>query len=150
MTFTIPVESTSFILGILLVGMGFLGIIVLLLMLVYKAGKRTGSLEASVQHAQEIEEAREDAVKRSRSVLGGQIAEQVAPFLRDFPCKAEDCPFLRKPVDYIVFSGLYNNDTVNEIVFVEVKTGSSALSKREKSLKDAVEQKRVRYVEYRI
>lgn len=150
MTFTIPVESTAFILGILLLAIGFLGIIVLMLMLVYKAGKKTGNLEASVSHAREIEEAREDAVKRSRSVLGGQIAEQVAPFLRDFPCRTEDCRFLGKPVDFIVFSGLYNNDTVNEIVFVEVKTGSSALSKREKSLKDAVEQKRVRYVEYRI
>ncbi len=150
MTFTVPIESTTFILGILFVGTGFLGIIVLLLMLVYKAGKKTGNLEASIHHAQEIEEAREDAIKRSRSVLGGQIAEQIAPFLRDFPCRAEDCRFLGKPVDFIVFSGLYNNDAVDEIVFVEVKTGSSALSKREKSLKDAVEQKRVRYVEYRI
>ncbi|MBO4731282.1 MAG: Holliday junction resolvase, partial [Spirochaetaceae bacterium] len=79
-----------------------------------------------------------------------QIAEQAAPFLHGFPCKAEVCRFLGKPIDYIVFSGLYNNDTVDEIVFVEIKSGSSALSKREKSLKDAIEQKRVRYVEYRI
>lgn len=146
----LPFEFTSLTLGFMFIGTGLLGIIALLLILVYKAGKRTGSLEASLQHAQQIEAAREDAVKRSRSVLGGQIAEQAAPFLQGFPCQAEDCRFLGKPVDYIVFSGLYNNDTVDEIVFVEVKSGSSALSKREKSLKDAVEQKRVRYVEYHI
>ena len=39
---------------------------------------------------------------------------------------------------------------VDEILFIEVKSGTSALSAREKSVKEAIENHRVRYVEYRV
>ena len=40
------------------------------------------------------------------------------------------------------------NEQVKEVLLIEVKTGSSTLSSREKEVRKAVEQGRVRYVEY--
>ena len=93
---------------------------------------------------------RKDAVKRSKAVIKGQVAEQIAPFLPDFPANPSDARFIGKPVDFIVFSGLSENEKIDEILFVEVKTGKSLLSEREKEVKKAIEQRKVRYVEYRI
>ena len=90
-----------------------------------------------------------DAIKRSRSVLGGQLAEQVAPYLPGFPCNPADARFLGKPVDFVAFPGLTEDNTVHEVLLIEVKTGKSALSGREKEIKRAVAEGRVRYVEYR-
>ena len=92
---------------------------------------------------------RSDAIKRSRSVLGGQLAEQVAPFLPGFPCHPGDARFIGKPVDFIAFPGMTEDDCVKEVLLIEVKTGKSALSGREKEIKRAVAEGRVRYVEYR-
>ena len=92
---------------------------------------------------------RSDAIKRSKAVIGGQVVEQLAPYLPAFPGNPADAKFLGKPVDFVSFSGLSENDTVDEILFIEVKTGKSELSKREKEIKKAVKEGRVRYVEYR-
>lgn len=92
---------------------------------------------------------RKDAIKRSRSVIGGQLAEQVAPFLPGFPCHPGDARFIGKPVDFIAFPGMTEDNQVHEVLLIEVKTGKSALSGREKEVKKAVSEGRVRYVEYR-
>lgn len=83
-------------------------------------------------------------------MIGGQAAEQLAPYLPHFPANPCDARFIGKPVDFVVFSGLGQNDTVDEILFVEVKTGEAKLSDREKQIKKAVNEGRVRYVEYKI
>ena len=92
---------------------------------------------------------RKDAIKRSRSVLGGQLAEQVAPFLPGFPCNPGDARFIGKPVDFIAFPGMTEDNSVHEVLLIEVKTGKSALSGREKEIRRAVAEGRVRYIEYR-
>ena len=93
---------------------------------------------------------RKDAIKRSKAVIGGQVLEQVAPFLPGFPCNPADARFIGKPVDFVAFPGLSENDEVKEVLLIEVKTGKSVLSEREKEIKKAVKEGRVRYVEYRI
>ena len=92
---------------------------------------------------------RKDAVKRSRAVIGGQVVEQVAPYLPNFPCNPSDARFIGKPVDFIAFPGLSDRDTVDEVLLIEVKTGRSELNAREKEIRRAVKEGRVRYVEYR-
>ena len=92
---------------------------------------------------------RSDAINRSRAVIGGQVVEQVAPFLPGFPCAAADARFIGKPVDFVAFPGLSASDKVDEILLIEVKTGNSALNAREKEIRRAVNEGRVRYVEYR-
>lgn len=92
---------------------------------------------------------RKDAIKRSKAVIGGQVIEQVAPFLPDFPCNPADARFIGKPVDFVAFPGLSQSDRVDEVLLIEVKSGQSTLSGREKEIKKAVKEGRVRYVEYR-
>jgi len=97
-----------------------------------------------------LKKERSDAIVRSRAVLNGQMVEQLAPFLPDFPCNAGDVRFIGKPVDFIAFSGMAEGKSIQEVLLIEVKTGSSALSGREKEIKKAVEEGRVRYVEYKL
>ena len=92
---------------------------------------------------------RSDAINRSRAVIGGQVVEQVAPFLPGFPCNPADARFVGKPVDFVAFPGLSESDSVDEVLLIEVKTGNSALNAREKEIRRAVKEGRVRYVEYR-
>lgn len=97
-----------------------------------------------------LKKIRQDAVKRSNAVKGGQIAEQLAPFLPNFPCNPADAHFLGQPIDYIAFPGLCEKGTVDEVLLIEVKTGSSQLSQRERGIRQAVESGKIQYIEYRI
>lgn len=118
-------------------------------------GRFIGKLESKAFISRFEKEARLDAVKRSRSVLLGQVSEQIAPLLPGFPSNIEDARFIGKPIDFIAFSGMSEcedgeSGDIKEILFIEVKTGNAVLSKREKEIKKAVEAGRVRYIEYRI
>jgi predicted Holliday junction resolvase-like endonuclease len=113
-----------------------------------KIGMLVGRLHAERGMRELVESGRQDAVKRSRAVIGGQAAEQFAPFLPGFPADATEVRFVGKPVDYVSFSGS-SRGAIEEILFIEVKTGSSRLSPVEKSLRDAIAAGKVRYVEYR-
>jgi hypothetical protein len=53
--------------------------------------------------------------------------------------------FLGSPIDFVVFAGLDEGEECRDVVLVEVKTGKSALSKRERQVRDAVEAGRVSY-----
>ncbi len=117
---------------------------------VFIAGEKTGEFNAAASFEKKVKEGRADAVKRSRAVLSGQMAEQIAPFLPDFPCNPADVRVVGKPVDFIAFPGAAEGNTINEILLIEVKSGSSALSEREKEIRAAVESGHIRYVEYRI
>ncbi len=115
----------------------------------YRIGKKNGAFQKDIWWKNELPNHRKDAILKSRSVLRGNFSEQLAPFLPDFNYSPTECKFLGKPIDFLVFQGLDENQ-INEIIFVEVKSGKSKLSKREKSLKDAVENKKVRWEEYRV
>lgn len=91
---------------------------------------------------------RQDAIKKSRAVLTGQFSEQLAPLLPGFPGKPTEARFIGKPIDFLIFKGL-DEKSVEEVLFVEVKTGQSRLNSVERSLRTAIEEKRVRWVEYR-
>lgn len=97
-----------------------------------------------------LKKVRSDAINRSRAVLNGQMVEQIAPFLPEFPCSASDVRFVGKPVDFIAFPGLGENKNIKDIYLIEVKTGTSQLNEREKDIKRAVEEGRVHYIEYRM
>ncbi len=92
---------------------------------------------------------RKDAVMKSRSVIGGHFSEQLAPYLPNFDYLPTECKFMGKPIDFIVFKGM-DKKKIDEVVFVEVKSGKSVLSSQEKNLKEAIDKKRVKWAEYRI
>ncbi len=97
----------------------------------------------------QVEMIRQDAIKRSRAVLGGQFSEQLAPYLPDFPFSPTECRFIGKPLDFIVFKGM-DEKAIREVVFVEVKSGKSTLSSQEKALREAVKGGRVVWYEYAV
>lgn len=118
-------------------------------------GKVIGSLLEKAKISKKIQAERNDAVKRSRAVIGGQVTEQLAPLFPDFPARYDEVKFIGKPVDFIAFKGLEESCDngekchVDEVLFIEVKTGNSALSTRERAIKQAVDEGRVRYVLWR-
>ncbi|MGN0740014.1 MAG: Holliday junction resolvase-like protein [Treponema sp.] len=133
----------------------FCALFAFLLLVSFALGHLIGKLKAEKKHAGVLKSERQDAVKRSRSVINGQIIEQIAPLLPDFPARYSEVSFLGKPVDFIGFCGLDNSKDeneqcrVDEILFIEIKTGDAKLSEREKAIKQAVDEKRVRYVVWR-
>lgn len=89
------------------------------------------------------QEIRSDAVQRSLAVTKGKVTEHIVPYLPGFDFDPKDVRFLGTPIDLIAFKGLNASDEEVEIVFIEVKTGRSVLSAREKAVKKAVEEKKV-------
>ena len=81
--------------------------------------------------------------KKSSEVRLGHVAEQLAPFLSNFPHDPHRARFLGQPIDFIVF----NDDC---IVFVEVKSGKSSLSKTQRSIRDLINEGKVVFEIYRI
>lgn len=115
----------------------------------YFAGQAIGKRYMFEVMQSVVEEERKKAVDKSRSVLKGQFSEQMSPFDKDFPAKPSECRFLGAPIDFISFRGL-DEKNVEEIIFIEVKTGKSNLNQTEKSIKKAILNKKVRFEEYRI
>lgn len=94
-------------------------------------------------------EIRRDAVSRSQAVTVGKVTEHIAPYLPQFGYNPKDARFVGSPVGFIVFDGL-NDQAVVQVVFVEVKSGSSALNARERQVRDAIKAGRVRWEELRV
>jgi predicted Holliday junction resolvase-like endonuclease len=92
---------------------------------------------------------RGDAVRRSAAVVSGKVTEHLAPYMDGFPYNPKDARFLGTPVDLIVFDGM-DEDALREIVFLEVKSGASSLSTRERRVRDAVMARRVAWREFRV
>jgi predicted Holliday junction resolvase-like endonuclease len=113
-----------------------------------RLGRRSGRLEAERGLPDRLVLERGDAVRRSRAVLGGLAAEQLAPYLPGFPFDPTELRFIGKPVDFLAFVGA-SKGKIEEVAFVEVKSGNAVLSPVERSLREAVKAGRVRWVEYR-
>lgn len=121
---------------------------VLIIVISFLFGLIIGKYKERSLNLKKVKEARKDAVKRSRAVLNGQLSEQLAPFFPDFPANPTEIYFIGKPIDYIAFNGS-SQGFIESISFIEVKTGSSSLSPVEKTLKDAVEKGKIKYIEYK-
>ena len=124
-------------------------IIIVLFLIVLFIGYSVGKYISKKQFEEAIPDLREGAIKQSRAVLSGQFSEQIAPYLPDFPYKPTEARFIGKPIDFVVFKGM-DGKKIDEVVFVEVKSGQSQLSTVEKSLKSAIENKNVSWYEYRV
>ena len=103
------------------------------------------------EHAHDVAEARRQSVDQSRHVLKGRITEQMAPLLPGFEYEASDARFLGDPIDYVVFSGYTNlRDNTGEgdeleVVLLEVKQGSSALTPYQRAIANAFKEGNVRF-----
>ena len=75
----------------------------------------------------------------------GQIAEQILPAFRTFPYPQSDCRIMFKPIDYIVFTNLAANGKVEAIKFVDAKTGAAPLDKRQKQIRDRIQEGNIKH-----
>ncbi len=92
---------------------------------------------------------RQDAVQRSQAITTGKIVEHLVPYLPNFNYNPKDARFIGSPVDFVVFDGMSDDeDDQLSIVFVEVKTGMSMLTRRERMVRDAIKAGRVKWVEW--
>jgi predicted Holliday junction resolvase-like endonuclease len=53
--------------------------------------------------------------------------------------KASEARFIGKPIDFLIFKGM-DEPHIDEVVFVEIKTGNSQLSSNERSLRDGIQE----------
>ena len=125
-----------------------IGIVALVFLILY-IGYLIGKYIAKKELKEQIPEIREDAISHSRAVLGGQFSEQIAPYLPEFPFKPTEARFIGKPIDFVVFRGM-DGKKIDEVVFVEVKSGQSQLSKVQRTLKETIQNKKVAWHEYKV
>src|SRR5437016_14582330 len=92
---------------------------------------------------------RDDAVQRSLAVTVGKVHDQLIPYLPEFGFNPKDARFLGSPVDLVVFDGLDDGE-LQRVVFLEIKTGGSALTGRERQVRDVVRARQVEWEELRI
>ena len=81
---------------------------------------------------------------KSGEVRFGKSWENFLPFMREYKKKHDpiNFRFIGSPIDGISFDE-------NEVVFIEIKTGKSKLSQRQRNIKKQIEQKKIRWEEYR-
>lgn len=81
--------------------------------------------------------------KKSSEVRTGKIAEQISPFLDDYPLDPSTARFIGDPIDFVHFDK-------DKVTFVEVKSGRSQLSKKQRIIRDMIKEGRVDFILYRI
>jgi predicted Holliday junction resolvase-like endonuclease len=110
---------------------------------------REAALSVEQWKVQAEKEIRQDAINKSQSVTMGKMTEHIVPYLPGFGFNPADARFIGSPVDLIVFDGL-DEDDLKKIVFIEIKTGVSTLSTRERWIRDAILEKRVEWQEVKV
>jgi len=81
--------------------------------------------------------------KKSSEVVTGQIAEKLVPFLKNFNHNPRDATFCGSPIDYVIFGP-------DQITILEIKTGNSRLTKKQRHIKSLVQNGDVVWEEIRI
>jgi predicted Holliday junction resolvase-like endonuclease len=99
---------------------------------------KLASLRADLKWQKNLVSLRKEIANQQRAGIKGKVSETFAPFLEGFPFKPSECKFLGDPIDYVVFEGLDERD-VKSVHFVEVKEGTSQLSKHQKQIRDLID-----------
>lgn len=97
-------------------------------------------------HTQAI---RDEAIKKSKAVILGQVSEHLAPFIAKWPYNAKDVRFIGNPIDFVIFDGL-TEGKLRKIVLMEVKTNQSQLNTGQRSIRDIVNEGKVSWEEIRL
>lgn len=113
-----------------------------------ETARRELRLEFEQWKSQYEQSIRQDAIQKSQAVTLGKITEHFIPYLPDFSYNPKDARFIGSPIDFVVFDGL-NEGEVRRVVFVEVKTGTSGLSTRERRIREAIRSGKVEWEEMR-
>ena len=102
--------------------------------------------ETAATHIIEKAKVKKDSTFRSSAVNWGKTIEHFVPFMTKFPVPAEDVVFVGMPIDYVGFTDT-DSKTKCKVHFIEVKSGNSILSAKQKNIKKAIEEGRVTFHE---
>jgi predicted Holliday junction resolvase-like endonuclease len=91
----------------------------------------------------------EERIKISAKVISGKAIEKLLPFFKKFKYNAHDLRWIGDPIDYVVFDG-YSLNKPKQIIFLEIKTGKSKLTERQKRIKRIIEEKKIKWEEVKI
>jgi len=89
----------------------------------------------------------ETSITRARGINIGFIFERLIVTLDTFGFHPNDCRSMFDPIDYVIFDGLVEGN-IKRIIFADVKTGASQLTKKQKKIKKLIEEKKVEYITY--
>ena len=81
--------------------------------------------------------------KKSSEVRTGKITEQIAPFLEDYPLNPRTARFIGDPIDFVHFDE-------EMVTFLEVKSGKSQLSTKQRRIRDLIRGGKVEFKIYRV
>lgn len=81
--------------------------------------------------------------KKQSEIVTGQVAEKLAPFLKDFKHDPQHIQFLGNPIDYIAFEN-------KGVTLIEIKSANSRLTKKQQTIKSQVKAKKIFWEEFRI
>jgi predicted Holliday junction resolvase-like endonuclease len=105
--------------------------------------------EKDASHIIEKAKIHKNSKFKSSAVNWGFTVENFVPFIDTFPIPPEDVNFLGKPIDYVGFTDTDSKSACN-VHFIEVKSGKSFLSQKQKNIKLAIEEGRVQWHEVRV
>ena len=103
--------------------------------IIYKLVKKNSQLSTNIKSLQ--------SQKKSAETRFGQAAEHFVPFLEDFKHHPSQAKFLGQPVDFVIF-------TPEKLVFLEVKSGQSQLSTKQRKIRDLIKDGKVEWEEIRV
>ena len=86
----------------------------------------------------------EDALRRSKNLTKGKIAVHLAPFSLNGRLNPSEIVYLGGPIDMISFTNIESGEDIS-IDFIEIKTGNSALNKKQRLIKKAISDCRIYY-----
>jgi predicted Holliday junction resolvase-like endonuclease len=114
-----------------------------------EAEKRRLELEEELKQKQDMLLKRQvsadtGAEKKAIEVGIGKIIEKILPSYKNFSIIATDCRFLAEPIDMVIFDGLSENN-INNITFLDVKTGNAPLNKHQRLIRDAINDQKVKF-----
>ena len=105
--------------------------------------------QTAAAHIVEKAKVHKNSKFKSSAVNWGFTVENFVPFIDTFPIPPEDVNFLGKPIDYVGFTDTDSKSTCN-VHFIEVKSGKSFLSQKQKNIKLAIKEGRVQWHEVRV
>jgi len=103
-------------------------------------------VKKELELVEEVKKARKDSKFRSSAANWGKTIEHFVPFMTKFPIPPEDVVFLGMPIDYVGFTDT-GSKTKCTVHFLEVKSGSAFLSDKQKNIKKAIEEGRIKFHE---
>jgi len=127
----------------------FLLLSIVFLLIGFFIGKLIERYRVNKEWEERLPQLTRESREKSREVLGGKFAENLAPYFPDFKHDPTELRFIGEPIDYIVFKGASTKNP-SEIIFLEVKSGNANLTPMQKKWREIVENKKISWEVYRV